>query len=216
MCLHLQETIKDLVGGTGEGSLHGELSTFNLETLPWKEQGAFQSVVWSQEPRGIENFTETISQAGVMGTIQLKQNCFNFTLCYLLGENNFLANSLLWMPQYNCLKVKVVKRLLPSCQLVAQITTWAQTKEKWQIDNEVTTSLKAALKSDKWFQNHGNVCSTCSVSAQPTAQNRLAWIGAKLYVPKSQRLMVLGKSHNSKAAGHCGFIKTLHLVKRLF
>lgn len=31
-----------------------------------------------------------------------------------------------------------------------------------------------------------------------------------------QRLMVLKKSHNSKTAGHFGFVKTLHLVKKQF
>lgn len=41
-------------------------------------------------------------------------------------------------------------------------------------------------------------------------------MGAKLYVPESQRLLILEKSHDSKTTGHFGFVKTLHLIKCQF
>lgn len=40
--------------------------------------------------------------------------------------------------------------------------------------------------------------------------------GLKLYVPASQWLMILGNCHDSKMAGHFGFMKMLQLVKRQF
>lgn len=68
-------------------------------------------------------------------------------------------------------------------------------------------TLKAVLESDKWFQTQKNEC---------TMQNGLAWVGAKLYIPQSQQLLVLKKSHNSKTRGHFRFVKTLHLIKWQF
>lgn len=48
-------------------------------------------------------------------------------------------------------------------------------------------------------------------------QDSLTWVGAKLYVPDSQWLMVLQKSHDSKVAGHFGFVKHhFGLVKHQF
>lgn len=36
----------------------------------------------------------------------------------------------------------------------------------------------------------------------------LAWIGSKLYVPASQRTIILQQNHDSKITGHFGFVKT--------
>lgn len=54
-------------------------------------------------------------------------------LRYLPGVKNFLA-ALSRMPQYNCPNAEVVKPLLASKQLAAQVTTQAQEKENWQIE----------------------------------------------------------------------------------
>lgn len=59
-------------------------------------------------------------------------------------------------------------------------------------------ALKGVLQEDKWLQAYRNVCSIW---------DGLAWVGAKLYILESRRLLVLGKSHDSKIAGHFGFIK---------
>lgn len=106
------------------------------------------------------------------------------------------------MPQYNISKLEVVRLVIPSYQLVAPVTIQAQAKVKFQIGERIEETLKAELEGDKWFQAHKNEC---------TIQSGLAWVGTKLYVPKSQRLLILEKSHDSKTAGHFGFVKTLHL-----
>lgn len=41
-------------------------------------------------------------------------------------------------------------------------------------------------------------------------------MGSWLYVPASQQTLMLQKSHDSKTAGHFGFVKTPHQVKRQF
>lgn len=69
-------------------------------------------------------------------------------LHYVPEGKNFLADALSWIPLYNSPKAKVVKPLLPSKQL-AQVTTQAQAKENRQVDNEVTTTLKATLKDNR-------------------------------------------------------------------
>lgn len=47
-------------------------------------------------------------------------------------------------------------------------------------------------------------------------QDELAWAGAKLYVPASQRLKIMQMCHDAKKVGHFGFVRTLHLIKRQF
>ncbi|KAK9395375.1 hypothetical protein NXF25_018736 [Crotalus adamanteus] len=44
----------------------------------------------------------------------------------------------------------------------------------------------------------------------------LAWKGSRIYVPQSLRVEVLQRGHDVNVAGHYGFLKTLHLLKRQF
>lgn len=111
------------------------------------------------------------------------------------------------MPQYNISRQEVVRLVIPSHQLTATVISRAQAKQKPQVGDGISDSLKVALEGDKWFQAHKSEC---------TMQESLAWVGAKLYVPESQRLLILEKSHDSKATGHFGFVKTLHLIKCQF
>lgn len=69
---------------------------------------------------------------------------------------------------------------------------------------ELTQQMKRELQSATWYGNHGS---------KLTSREGLACKEDKLYVPRSQ---VLQWSHNTKQAGHFGFLKTLHLVKRQF
>lgn len=115
--------------------------------------------------------------------------------------------ALSWMSPYNCSKAEIIKPALLSHQVAAQVTNRAQQKEKLPVRNDMASALKKALTEDEWFRNHSNVCSI---------QDGLAWVGTKLHVPKSQRLQIMNTCHDSKAAGHFRFVKTLHLIKRQF
>lgn len=44
----------------------------------------------------------------------------------------------------------------------------------------------------------------------------MAWKGSKLYIPLALQEKVLHRSHDVKQAGHFGFLKMLHYVKRQF
>lgn len=55
--------------------------------------------------------------------------------------------------------------------------------------------------------NHKNLC---------LIKDNLAWVGEKLYVPAALRLKVMQAGHDSKTAGHLGFVKTLHFLKKQF
>lgn len=63
------------------------------------------------------------------------------------------------------------------------------------------------MARDERFQQHKDDLSL---------KEGLAWKGTKLYVPASQQTLILQRSHDTKAAGHFRFVKTLHLVKRKF
>lgn len=49
-----------------------------------------------------------------------------------------------------------------------------------------------------------------------TYKDSLAWKGSKLYVPENTRHNVLHRCHDTKAAGHFGFLKMFHLVRQQF
>ncbi|KAK9395697.1 hypothetical protein NXF25_019058 [Crotalus adamanteus] len=68
-------------------------------------------------------------------------------------------------------------------------------------------TLQGALLSDPWLTSHPHIL---------TMRDRLAWKDEKVYVPQSLRVEVLWRGHNVKSAGHFGFLKTLHLLKRQF
>ncbi|KAK9395713.1 hypothetical protein NXF25_019074 [Crotalus adamanteus] len=68
-------------------------------------------------------------------------------------------------------------------------------------------TLQGALLSDPWLMSHPHIL---------TMRDGLAWKGEKVYVPQSLRVEVLRRGHDVKSAGHFGFLKTLHLLKRQF
>lgn len=132
---------------------------------------------------------------------------FNFNLRYLPGGRNFLADALSRMPQFNSSRLETVLPIIPSTQLAAPVTTRAQSNPTTDLTCSLVQELRDSLKDDKWFQERSNEC---------TLRDGLAWVGAKLYVPCSLRGKVLERAHDARTAGHFGFVKTLHLIKRQF
>uniref|UniRef100_A0A2D4HYM8 Integrase zinc-binding domain-containing protein n=1 Tax=Micrurus lemniscatus lemniscatus TaxID=129467 RepID=A0A2D4HYM8_MICLE len=65
--------------------------------------------------------------------------------------------------------------------------------------------FKEALEQDSWFQTHKDDLIT---------KQDLAWKEIKVYIPNNQRTLVSERAHDAKSAGHFGFVKTHHLVKR--
>lgn len=125
---------------------------------------------------------------------------FNFTLKYVPAGRNFLADALSRMPQYNSHREDIVQSIIPQ-QL--------PTAEAKRLDplRALTDELRTALLNDRWLQDNRTLC---------TFRDGLAWRHEKLYVPASLRATVLCRCHDVKQAGHFGFLKTLHLVKRQF
>lgn len=107
---------------------------------------------------------------------------------------NFLADTLSRMPQYNSTKAEIIKPLFPLHQLAAQMITRLQRREKQPMDNANAEDFNKALERDELFSSNKNVCSV---------QDRLAWVGRKLYVPTSQRLKTMQICHDCKLVGHC-------------
>ncbi|ETE60755.1 Tf2-1, partial [Ophiophagus hannah] len=64
----------------------------------------------------------------------------------------------------------------------------------------ISPELKAATHADQWLKDNPNLL---------MMRDGLAWKCPKLYVPVSLRLKVLRCRHNSRLAGHFGFLKTL-------
>lgn len=117
-----------------------------------------------------------------------------------------MADALSRIPQYNNAKLELVQPVIPSGQIAAPFTR-TQAKQPKPMPNKVIEALKAALKDDNWFNNYKNYFTLCE---------GLAWVGGKLYDLKSQRTVVPEKGHDSKIAGHFGFVKTLHRIKSQF
>ncbi|XP_039213407.1 uncharacterized protein LOC120314410 [Crotalus tigris] len=67
--------------------------------------------------------------------------------------------------------------------------------------------LREAVVHDEWLQNHPGLL---------TQRDGLAWKADKLYVPEKLRSVVLKRCHDAKQAGHFGFRKTLHHIRRQF
>ncbi|KAK9395791.1 hypothetical protein NXF25_019152, partial [Crotalus adamanteus] len=110
-------------------------------------------------------------------------------LHFLPGGGDFLADTLSRLPQYNSTRENVVNSIIPSNQIVGPAVTRVQDKIKPNITNDLTQSLKTALAGNNWFACH---------KEDVTVHNGLTWFGTKLYVPTSQRPLILQRSHDSK------------------
>lgn len=71
----------------------------------------------------------------------------------------------------------------------------------------ITQKLKNELPADPRHKDNLGII---------TLNDGLGWKGSKLYVPNSLLLQVLQQSHDSKHAGHFGYLKTLHMARRQF
>lgn len=104
-------------------------------------------------------------------------------LKYLLGGNNFLADTLSWMPHYKRTREEIVSFIISLQQLAAQCFEKRQPLAVLQWPNEgLTCHLKEALQKDEWFKAHHN---------EMTMREDLAQKGDKLYVPATLRTHVL-------------------------
>ncbi|KAK9406121.1 hypothetical protein NXF25_004895 [Crotalus adamanteus] len=105
------------------------------------------------------------------------------------------------MPQYHSKREEVIQAVIPLSQ--HEIARSA-------IHNPQGSELHAirtALLTDKWANKHPGWL---------TNRDGVAWKGDKMYVPESLRTSVLRRCHDAKQAGHFGFLKTLHLLRRQF
>ncbi|KAK9395710.1 hypothetical protein NXF25_019071 [Crotalus adamanteus] len=127
---------------------------------------------------------------------------FNFTLWYLPGGKNLLADALSCLPQYKSSREELVNSIIPSGQLAVQGSMRPILLALPQpANNEVTQKLREALEGDEWFRNH---------KADMMMKEGLAWKGSKLYVSLNLRAQILQRCHDMKPEGHFGFVKTLH------
>ncbi|KAK9410979.1 hypothetical protein NXF25_002154 [Crotalus adamanteus] len=126
---------------------------------------------------------------------------FTFQLKYVPGGRNFLADALSRLPQYESQREELIQAILPPyTQGVGRVST------RSDIGN-IEVELRAAVPRDPWYKEHSNLL---------THRDGLAWYGVKLYVPLELRSKVLQRCHDAKLAGHFGFVKTLHLIRRQF
>ncbi|KAK9412177.1 hypothetical protein NXF25_003352 [Crotalus adamanteus] len=126
---------------------------------------------------------------------------FRFHLKVIPGGKNFLADALSRLLQYDSKREQVVQAIIPPCSMnSARVDVCAKL-----ISFE--EELKSALLTDPWLIANPGLL---------TRRNGLAWYGDKLYVPQELRNRVYHQCHDSKVAGHFGFVKTLHLARRQF
>ncbi|KAK9395767.1 hypothetical protein NXF25_019128 [Crotalus adamanteus] len=105
------------------------------------------------------------------------------------------------MPQYHSRREEVVQAIMPPYQQgVAQAVPH-------QLAGDLNRQLLMAVQSDPWLRDHPGLLRW---------RDGLAWKGNKLYVPELLRHVVLQRRHDTKQAGHFGFLKTLHLVWHQF
>ncbi|KAK9395411.1 hypothetical protein NXF25_018772, partial [Crotalus adamanteus] len=124
---------------------------------------------------------------------------FRFQLKYVPGKKNFLANALSRLPQYNSKQEEVVQAIMPPYrQAAARVVPHT-------VASGLEHELRTALQDDPWLRDNPGLL---------TKRGGLAWQGDKLYIPQALRQGVLQHCHNTKQAGHFGFLKTLHLARR--
>ncbi|KAK9401689.1 hypothetical protein NXF25_010045 [Crotalus adamanteus] len=126
---------------------------------------------------------------------------FKFHLKVVPGGKNFLADALSRLPQYNSKREQVIHAIIPPYNPGPGLP------EKGAQLGAFEDGLRSALLTDPWILANPGVLSR---------RDGLAWYGDKLYVPLALRNRVYHRCHDSKTAGHFGFVKTLHLVRRQF
>ncbi|KAK9395678.1 hypothetical protein NXF25_019039 [Crotalus adamanteus] len=105
------------------------------------------------------------------------------------------------MPQYHSKREEVVQALMPR--------TWQEMTNSviHRSRTDELDAIRTAMQTDKWAQEHPGWL---------TNRDGVAWKGDKMYVPEGLRKTVLQRCHDAKQAGHFGFLKTLHLLRRQF
>uniref|UniRef100_A0A2D4IPV6 Gypsy retrotransposon integrase-like protein 1 n=1 Tax=Micrurus lemniscatus lemniscatus TaxID=129467 RepID=A0A2D4IPV6_MICLE len=110
-----------------------------------------------------------------------------------------MADALSRLPQHQVTKEETIQPLIGMCH------TSVETTEKLQ--PTTLQELREATLHDLWLKENKSTCQY---------KQGLAWQEDKIYVPQVCRINILKLCHDDKRAGHFGFLKTLHLVKRQF
>ncbi|KAK9406808.1 hypothetical protein NXF25_005582 [Crotalus adamanteus] len=126
---------------------------------------------------------------------------FRFHFKVVPGGKNFLADTLSRLPQYDSKKEEVIQAIMPSGSV--EVIRADACKKTTAFEDEV----KSALLNDSWSQANPGLL---------TYRDGLAWHGDRLYIPQRLRDRVYHRCHDSKLAGHFGFLKTLHLARWQF
>ncbi|KAK9397281.1 hypothetical protein NXF25_020642 [Crotalus adamanteus] len=126
---------------------------------------------------------------------------FRFSLKVVPGGKNFLADALSRLPQYDSKKEQVIQTIVPICSMDP-----AQTEGCAKVVT-LEEELQSVLLTDPWLQANPGLL---------THRDGLAWYRNRLYIPSELRHRVFHQCHDSKVAGHFGFVKTLHLARRRF
>uniref|UniRef100_A0A2D4LY82 Gypsy retrotransposon integrase-like protein 1 n=3 Tax=Micrurus spixii TaxID=129469 RepID=A0A2D4LY82_9SAUR len=123
---------------------------------------------------------------------------FNFKLKYIPGGNNFMADTLSRLPQYQSLREIIIQPLIGNKDN-------HNPESIARLQHVNLNDIHKATAQDTWLWDNKTTCSY---------RNGLAWQGDKLYVPEVCRTSILQICHDDKQAGHFGFLKTLHLIRR--
>uniref|UniRef100_A0A803TQ72 Gypsy retrotransposon integrase-like protein 1 n=1 Tax=Anolis carolinensis TaxID=28377 RepID=A0A803TQ72_ANOCA len=130
---------------------------------------------------------------------------FDFELKYLPGKENFLADALSRLPQYHADKQHTMGTIFSNTQLGMGVVTRSRAKKEGT-GPEATPPPEKDIR-DPWLREH----------YQELEHKDGVWLkGSRTYIPEDQRKLVLHDHHDNKTAGHFGFVKTLHLVRRKY
>uniref|UniRef100_A0A2D4L3V4 Gypsy retrotransposon integrase-like protein 1 n=1 Tax=Micrurus paraensis TaxID=1970185 RepID=A0A2D4L3V4_9SAUR len=111
-----------------------------------------------------------------------------------------MADALSQLPQYHSKQDVVIQPLI--VQPSVGCNGPANRVQELDVDD-----FRCANDQDEWIKKNAHVCSW---------KDGLVWMGDKLYVPFKCRPKVFTICHDTKRAGHFGFLKTLHLARYQF